>query len=69
MVLPKSKRPQPTLENVEDYLYEYGEVDKDDKVTIEGIEFEIIKYTKTKPMRLELNFEHPGAMRFINKIK
>ena len=69
MVLPKSKRPQPTLENVEDYLYEYGEVDKDDKVTIEGIEFEIIKYTKTKPMRLELNFEHPGAMRFINKFK
>ena len=68
-VIPKNKRPEPTLESVEDYLYEYGQVGDDDKITIEGIEFEIEKSVKTKPKRIELHFEHPGAKRFIDKFK
>ena len=68
-VIPKNKRPEPTIESIEDYLYEYGQVSKDDKITIEGIEFEIIKFEKKNPKGIELHFEHPGAMRFINKFK
>ena len=66
-----SKRTDPTIDEVEDFLYELGPVDKEDKITVEGIQFEIVKTTRTgsAPMKLELMFEHPGAMRYINKFK
>ena len=66
-----SKRTAPTIDEVEDFLYELGAVEKEDKITVEGIQFEIVKTTRTgsAPMKLELMFEHPGAMRYINKFK
>ena len=70
--LPKSKRLDPTIETVENYLYEIGEMSDDgSKVIIEGIEIEIEKKTETgkAPMKLMLHFDHPGAARYINKLK
>ena len=70
-----SKRTDPTIDEVEDFLYEFGTVtydkDKGERVQIEGIEIEISKVTRTgsAPMRLELHFDHPGASRYINKLK
>ena len=70
--LPPSKRLDPTIETVENYLYEIGEMSDDgSKVIIEGIEIEIEKKTETgkAPMKLMLHFDHPGAARYINKLK
>ncbi len=69
--LPPKDRIEPTIDLVEDFLYEMGPVDKEDGVTVDGIRFEIAKVERTggSPMRLELHFEHPGAMRYINKLK
>ena len=70
--LPKSKRLDPTIETVENYLYEIGEMSDDgSKVIIEGIEIGIEKNTRTgkAPMKLMLHFDHPGAARYINKLK
>jgi len=67
--IPKSKRPEPTLQNVEDFLYELGPVNKEDKITVEGIEFEVNKFERKYPQEIELHFEHPGAKRFIDKFK
>ena len=67
--IPKSKRPEPTLQNVEDFLYELGPVNKEDKITVEGIEFEVNKFERKYPQQIELHFEHPGAKRFIDKFK
>ncbi len=71
--LPESKRIKPTIDAVEDFLYEFGTASDDgEKVTIEGIEIEINKFTRTgrgNPMRLEMTFDHPGASRYINKLK
>ena len=54
-----------TLQNVEDFLYELGPVSNDDKITFRGIEFEVLKGRTG----IELSFEHPGAMRYINTFK
>ena len=70
--LPPSKRLDPTIETVENYLYEIGEMSDDgSKVIIEGIEIGIEKNTRTgkAPMKLMLHFDHPGAARYINKLK
>ena len=71
--LPESKRLDPTIDTVENYLYEIGEMSEDgSKVIIEGVEIGIEKNTRTgrnKPMKLMLHFEHPGAARYINKLK
>ena len=70
-----SKRTDPIIDEVEDFLYELGTVtydkEKGERVTIEGIEIDIAKVTRTgsAPMRLELHFDHPGAARYINKLK
>ena len=79
--LPPSKRSDPTIDEVEDFLYELGTVvyvdeeglggksSKAEKLLIEGIQLDISKFTRTAPMRLELTFDHPGASRYINKLK
>ena len=67
--IPKSKRPEPTLQNVEDFLYELGPVSKEDKITVDGIEFEINKFERKYPQEIVLQFDHPGAKRFIDKFK
>ena len=70
--LPPSKRLDPTIEQVQDFLYEIGEMtDDENKVVIEGIEIEVEKNTRTgrAPMKLVLHFDHPGAARYINKLK
>ena len=79
--LPPSKRSDPTIDEVEDFLYELGTVvhvdeeglggrsSKVEKVLIEGIQLDISKFTRTAPMKLELSFDHPGASRYINKLK
>ena len=70
--LPESKRLDPTIDQVENYLYEIGEMSDDgSKVIIEGIEIGIEKNTRTgkAPMKLSLHFDHPGAARYINKLK
>ena len=70
--LPESKRKDPTIDTVENYLYEIGEMSDDgSKVIIEGIEIEIEKKTETgrAPMKLMMHFDHPGAARYINKLK
>ena len=61
-------KPPATIENIEDYLYEIGEVDKDDVITFGGIEFEVVKSLKGKP-KLELVFAHPGTKAELNKFK
>ncbi len=71
--LPESKRIKPTIDAVEDFIYELGVPSGDgEKVTIEGIEVELNKVVATgrnNPMRLEMTFDHPGASRYINKLK
>ncbi len=70
--LPPNRRIKPNIDAVEDFLYEFGTASDDgEKVTIEGIEIEINKFTRTgnAPMRLEMTFDHPGASRYINKLK
>ena len=49
--IPKSKRPEPTLQSVEDFLYELGP-EKEEKVTVEGIEFEINKFERKYPQEI-----------------
>ena len=49
-----NNKPVATIESIEDYLYELGPVDKDDKVTFRGIDFEIVKSLKGKS-KLVLN--------------
>ena len=69
---PPSKRIKPTIDAVEDFIYDLGTDPHGDKVTIEGIEVEPIKYVATgrrDPMRLEMTFDYPGAMRFVTKLK
>ena len=61
-------KPPATIENIEDFLYEIGEVDKDDVITFGGIEFEVVKSLKGKP-KLELVFAHPGTKAELNKFK
>ena len=61
-------KPLATIDSVEDYLYELGPVDKDDKVTFRDIDFEIVKSLKGKP-RLELFFTHPGSKNALNNFK
>ena len=61
-------KPPATIENIEDFLYEIGEVDKDDVITFGGIEFEVVKSIKGKP-KLELVFAHPGTKAELNKFK
>jgi len=63
--IPLKDRPTATEENLEDFLYQMGEVDNQDRVTVEGIQFEIFKGRTG----IELSFDHPGAMRYINKFK
>ena len=68
--LAPSKRITPTIETVYDFIYELGETSDDgEAVTIEGIEVEMNKVIRQKPMRLELSFDHPGASKYINKLK
>ncbi len=71
--LPEDKRIKPTIYAVEDFLYELGVPSGDgEKIIIEGIELEINKQTRTgrgNPMRLVMTFDHPGASRYINKLK
>ena len=69
--IPKKDRPEPTIESIEDFLYEMSSepITRDEKITVEGIQFEVVKQTRTQPQRIELMFEHPGAMRYINKFK
>ena len=70
---PPSKRIDPTIDTVEDFLYEIGTPSHDGvKVVIEGIEVLIEKTTRTgrgNPMRLEMTFDFPGAQRYIRKLK
>ena len=61
-------KPPATIENIEDFLYEIGEVDKDDVITFGGIEFEVVKSLRGKP-KLELVFTHPGTKTELNKFK
>ena len=61
-------KPLATIDSVEDFLYEIGEVDKDDVITFGGIEFEVVKSLKGKP-KLELVFTHPGTKSELNKFK
>ena len=70
--LAPNKRIKPTIDAVEDFIYGLGTDPNGDKVTIEGIEVELNKFVSTgrnNPMRLEMAFDHPGAMRFITKLK
>ena len=70
--LSPKKRIKPTIDAVEDFIYELGEISDDgEKVTIEGIEVGLEKNVRTgkAPMKLELVFDHPGASRYINKLK
>ena len=70
--LPESKRLDPTIDTVENFLYEIGEMSDDgSKVIIEGIEIGIEKNIRTgkAPKKLMLHFDHPGAARYINKLK
>tara|TARA_R100001594_G_scaffold79110_3_gene113747 strand:- start:263 stop:1738 length:1476 start_codon:yes stop_codon:yes gene_type:complete len=63
--IPIKDRPTATAENLEDFLYELGPVDRNDRVTVDGIQFEILKGRTG----IELSFEHPGAKRYIDKFK
>lgn len=63
-----ANKPIATIDSVEDFLYEIGEVDKDDLITFGGIEFEVVKSLKGKP-RLELVFTHPGTKTELNRFK
>ena len=69
MVIPKSKRPEPSIDGVVDFLFEMGPVNNQDQITVAGIDFDIAVTTRTKPMKIELGFDHPGAKRYIDKFK
>ena len=42
-IIPQKDRSVATIENLEDFFYELGPVDKNDKITVEGIQFEVLK--------------------------
>ena len=68
MILPKNKRPEPSIQSIVDFLYEMGPV-KREQITVAGIDFDVAVSTRTKPMQIELVFDHPGAKRYIDKFK
>ena len=67
MVIPKNQRPEPSIESVVDFLFEIGPTNNLDQITFAGIDFDISVNTRTKPMKIELGFDHPGAKRYIDK--
>ena len=68
--LSPSKRLDPTIDDVEDFLYELGSPsDGDREIILAGVEVDISKVTRQSPMRLEVTFDHPGASRYINSLK
>ena len=71
-----SKRTDPTIDEVEDFLYELGTATHDpdlgERVLLAGIDVTISKVVATgrnNPMLLELEFDHPGNSTYINKLK
>ncbi len=62
-------KPVATIEDVEDFLYEFAKVDKDDVITFRNIDFEVSKQTRSRPPVLELMFTHPGSKVAFNSFK
>ena len=62
-------KPVATIESVEDFLYDFAKVDKDDVITFRSIDFEIAKQTRSRPPVLELMFTHPGSKTALNSFK
>ena len=65
-----NSRPKASVEDIEDFLYELGPVDKDDVISFRGIDFEIIRSLPGRtPKTLELVFTHPGSKHALNHFK
>ena len=57
-------KPKANLEEIFNYLYRIGKVNKD-KITFRKVEFEVF----TGKSGIELTLEHPGSMKDLNFFK